>query len=259
MKKIVTYICVFMMTLLIAGGVIEKTDVYASESQESYYLQDNAECLTSEEYRHIEKRLESLSDRYQMDLVIYIESVNITESSQDIADNLFDYNGYGVGDKRSGNLLYINLLTRDWAISARGDAEKPFPDSNCEKIGSKISSELGNDQYYDALVKYLDLCEQELNIYENGQPYPALRYIIIALVAGLIAAVLCVLVLKGQLKSVHPQDSAAEYIVKDSLHVKDAGNFYLYSTVSRMKKAKEESSGHTSSSGAHHTGASGKF
>ena len=38
-------------------------------------------------------------------------------SAMEAADDFFDYNGYGLGDDRSGVLLYINMSTRDVWIS----------------------------------------------------------------------------------------------------------------------------------------------
>ena len=89
---------------------------------------------------------------------------------------------------------------------------------------------------------------------------------VIGILSGLIVALIYILVLRGQLKSVAPNESAADYVVKGSLHVTNSREFFLYHTLHRTVRAESSSSGggggsstHRSSSGATHGGGGGKF
>ena len=89
-------------------------------------------------------------------------------------------------------------------------------------------------------------------------------YLGVALVIGLVTALIVTGVMKGQLKSVAPQRDATDYVRQGSMNVTRSNDFYLYSTVSKSAKPKNEdnsggSSTHTSSSGDTFGGSSGKF
>ena len=70
--------------------------------------------------------------------------------------------------------------------------------------------------------------------------------------------------MRRKLKTVRKQDRAASYVRQGSMEVTRSNDFYLYSTVSKSAKPKNEdsnggSSTHTSSSGDTFGGSSGKF
>ena len=87
--------------------------------------------------------------------------------------------------------------------------------------------------------------------------------LLISLVIGLVIALIYILVLRGQLKSVAPNESAADYMVPGSMHLTKEREFFLYHTVHRTERPQNDSDGgsntHVSSSGATHSGRGGKF
>ena len=66
--------------------------------------------------------------------------------------------------------------------------------------------------------------------------------------------------MKAKLKTVRPKQSAASYVRKDSFHLTTDRDVFLYHTVSRRERPKNDSSSsggsstHTSSSGSTHGG-----
>ena len=81
---------------------------------------------------------------------------------------------------------------------------------------------------------------------------------------GLVAGLLVTGNMRRKLKTVRKQDRAASYVRQGSMNVTRSNDFYLYSTVSKSAKPKNEdsnggSSTHTSSSGDTFGGSSGKF
>ena len=91
-------------------------------------------------------------------------------------------------------------------------------------------------------------------------------WIVIALVVGVVVALIYTGVLKAQLKSVRKNDSAANYMRPGSLSLAVSNDMFLYRNVSRTARPKDNggssgggSSTRISSSGRSHGGRSGGF
>lgn len=240
------------------------------------FLVDDAGLLSTEDAASIESQLTDLAQKYDMHYVIVTtEDPNIS-SAMEAADDFFDYNEYGVGDDRSGVLLYINMSTRDVWISTRGFGITAFTDAGIEYILDQLVDGLGDEAYYETFETFTMLCDDFTQQAKNGTPYdvdhmpeepfPWIGGLIMCMALGAIVGLIYVLVLRGQLKSVAPNESASDYMVKGSMHVTNSREFFLYRTVSRHERPKENSSSggggsttHTSSSGATHGGGGRKF
>lgn len=233
---------------------------------------DQAGLLSTGEIAELEARCNAVSEQYGLDVVIVTEDEYVS-SAMNAADDFFDYNGYGVGEDHSGVLLYINMDTRDYWISTCGYGITVFTDDGIEYIGDKITSHLSDGDYYGAFSSFVSLCDDFAFQAKNDKPYtnsnlpkgpfPVIPYLIVSIAIGVIAALIRSIMLKGELKSVAPQDSAVDYITAGSVNVQDAGQIYLYRNVARTERAQSSSgsssSTHTSSSGMTHGGGGGKF
>ena len=259
-------ICVLLIVTLIPP-------VSALAADAGYYFVDDAGLLTDEQAASIESQLSELSEKHAMDFVIFTEENADISSPMDAADDFFDYNDYGTGADRSGTILYLNLATRDCWISARGDGITAFTDAGMDYIIEQITDPLSDGDYESAFENYISLCDDFAAQAETGTPYdvdhmpkepfPFFGNLLISLLIGLAAAGIYLLVLRGQLKSVAPNESAADYMVPGSLHLTKEREFFLYHTVHRTQRAENDSNGgsdtHVSSSGATHSGRGGKF
>lgn len=92
----------------------------------------------------------------------------------------------------------------------------------------------------------------------------SLIWIPVSVIIGFIIALIAVGVMKSKLKTVRFKTTANSYLKKGSLNITDSSDLFLYRTVNRTAKPKDNegsggSSTHTSSSGATHGGGSGKF
>lgn len=234
---------------------------------EPMHVVDDANLLSKSKKEALEEKLTGLSKNYEMDLVIVTTNEAIS-SAEAAADDFFNQNGYGVGADRSGALLYINMKTRDWWISTRGKSIAVFTDDGIQYIGKQIKEDLQDKNYASAFETYAKCCEEFILQAKTGEPYtkrnlpkgklPLGKYLLISLVVGLAVAVTYTILLRMKLKSVAPSNSAADYMVKNSMHVRNGGEYFLYRHVDRRKKEKESST-HQSSSGATHGGGGGKF
>ena len=65
--------------------------------------------------------------------------------------------------------------------------------------------------------------------------------LLVALIVGAVIALIVVLYLRSQLKSVHFQDQAGDYVVPNSLNVTRSQDVFLYQTVTRVEKPQNNS------------------
>lgn len=99
------------------------------------------------------------------------------------------------------------------------------------------------------------------------EPFSPLGALIIAVVIGLIVALIVTGIMKLGLRSVFSEPKADSYMKKDSLRLTKNYDLFLYQSVTRTEKPKESSTSsssggsttHTSSSGNTHGGSKGKF
>ena len=260
--------------MLVMLTVLSPLPVKAAD--ELPFLVDGAMLLSTEDAVSIESQLTDLNSKYDMHFVIVTDDDPGISSAMEAADDFFDYNGYGVGDDRSGVLLYINMSTRDVWISTRGYGITAFTDAGIDYILDQLVDGLGDEAYYETFETYVALCDDFTEQAKNGTPYdvdhmpqepfPWFGGLIICLALGAIVGLVYILILRGQLKSVAPNESAADYMVRGSMHVTNSREFFLYRTVTKQERPKENSSGggggsttHTSSSGATHGGGGRKF
>lgn len=274
MRKKIHKLSTFLLSGLVMLTVLSPFPVKAAE--ELPFMVDNAGLLSTEDAAPIESQLTDLGQKYDMHFVIVTDEDPDISSAMEVADDFFDYNGYGVGDDRSGVLLYINMSTHDVWISTRGFGITAFTDAGINYILDQLVSGLGDEAYYETFETYITLCDDFMIQALNGTPYdvdhmpsepfPWIGGLIMCMALGAIVGLIYVLILRGQLKSVAPNESAEDYMVKGSMHMTNSREFFLYRTVSKTARPQENSSGggggsttHTSSSGATHGGGGRKF
>lgn len=117
---------------------------------------DNAGLLTDTEAALLESEAESLTNTYQMDVVLVTVDSLDGSSAERYADDYFDYHGYGCGPDYSGILLLVSMGEREWAITTCGKAIQAVTDYGLELIEDRMLSDLSDGDYYSAFWDYLD-------------------------------------------------------------------------------------------------------
>ena len=259
---------------------------FASESPT--LVVDSAGLFTTEEAAALEAKAQALRSQYEMDVVVL--TVNSLDGSrpQDFADDFFDSHGYGCGENNSGALFLISMEERDWYISTSGDAIFALTDYGIQKSAEAALSYFGEGDYYggfnawlDGLPVYFDAlrnnapidgyadysgdyyhADQEKVVYYEEKTTPS---ILLSLIIGLVVAGISILIMRISMNTKRPQRSAVAYLIEDSFHLRTRQDIFLYSTVQKTPRPKENSSGgggsstHVSSSGQSHGGGGGKF
>ena len=259
-KKIIAILFALMLCVLSVVPAFALSDMPR--------LVDDSDVLSAEEETALLSRLDGVSEAHQFDLVVVIVDDFAGMSAMDYADDFFDYNGYGYGDGRDGSLLLIGVNEDYRWISTSGYGITAFTDAGIQYIGSEIVSDIQSGFYYDAIDSYITLCDEFLTQSESGAPYdsntlpkgkfPVLFSLFVSIVIGFVVALIAVLVMKGQLKSVRRQSAASNYLKAGSMNVTESRDVFLYRNVTKVKKAENNSSSgsstHRSSSGRSHGG-----
>lgn len=267
MKKRITAV-IFSVLLCFSAAIPS----FAAEK--SARLNDAANLLSESEKADLLYKLDEISERQQLDITVAtVDNLGSYNTASACADDIYDNSGYGFGSERDGILLLISLSDRDWAISTCGYAITVFTDAGADYIGEKITPTLSDGDYAAAFSKYAELCDEFITQAKNEKPYDienmprkplSLIWIPVSVIIGFIIALIAVGVMKSKLKTVRFKTTANSYLKKGSLNITDSSDLFLYRTVNRTAKPKDNegsggSSTHTSSSGTTHGGSSGKF
>lgn len=237
-------------------------------------LVDNADLVTDSEESALISKLDEISERQQVDIVIVTADSLDGKTPMEYADDFYDYNGYGFGESKDGVLFLVSMEDRDWYISTTGYGITAFTDNGIEYIGKQLKSHLSDGEYAEAFTKYAELCDEFITKAKTGEPYDSHNLpkepfnivwnLLVAFVVGLIIAVIVTNTMKGKLKTVRMQYAANGYVKANSMNITESRDLFLYTQVTRVEKPKEtsssdDSSTHTSSSGETHGGGGGKF
>lgn len=234
---------------------------------------DNANLLAEDEKQALANKLNEISERQQLDIVVVTVNSLEGKTPQEYADDYYDYNGYGFGENNDGCLLLISLEDRDWHISTTGYGITAFTDAGIEYIGKQLVDDMGDGKWSKAFTRFADLADDFVTQAKSGTPYDTgnlpknvgsiIKSILVSLAIGLIAAFfLTDKISKKYTKAVRQKADAKDYLVNGSLQVTGSYESFSHTSVSRTPIPKESSSGsstHTSSSGTTHGGGGGKF
>lgn len=237
-------------------------------------LVDTAGLLDGADRAALLSRLDEISERQRVDVVVVTVNELEGKTPMQYADDFYDYNGYGYGRAKDGVLLLVSMADRDWWISTTGYGITAFTDAGMDYISEQFLPAMSSGEYMEAFTCFTDCCDEFITEAKAGQPYDIghmpkgpfrLGYsVFVALVAGLIVAVVVTACMKGQLKSVRSQPGASSYVKDGSMNVTESREIFLYSNLSRREKPKNNTSRggsrtHTSSSGRSHGGRGGRF
>ncbi len=260
MKKLISLL--LCLSLFLA---IPFVSVSAETEDKPPRLVDYANLLNNHEENKLTERLDEISQKYEVDVIILTVDYIGNKSPMEFADDFYDYNGYGYGSSYDGVLLLISMEERDWWISTSGKAIDIFSDSYIDSIGELMVDHLADEDYAYAFEVFADECEYYINGELNGYPFNFSGNLVFALIVGIIVAFIATSVMKSQLKSVRFKSGANDYVKRGSMKVTVSRDLFLYKTIRKVARPKNtgssgsSGSSHRSSSGRSHGGGGGKF
>ena len=262
---------IFAITLIILLSVLS-LPVNASGLPR---LMDSANLLTVDEEASVLAKLNEVSEKHQMDIVVVtVDGITDGRTITEFADDYFDYNGYGQGDDRDGILLAVDMGMREAWMSTSGYCITAFTDAGIDFISEEVKLDMSGGFYEYAFLDFADWCDKFITQAKTDLPYdignmPEVPFevfasLIIAVVVGVIIATVSIIVMRCQLISVKRQVSATNYKKSGSLNIVNSNEYFLYRNVNRIRRQTQSSSSggsrtHTSSSGRTHGGGGFKF
>ena len=223
---------------------------------------DEMGLLSAQEAAALTAKLDEISARQGFDVVVAVVDTLSHPDAVVAALDYYEANGFRSG---GGAILLLAMAERDFGFGYLGSGIKIFTDAAEGKVYDSYIGHLRNSDYSAAFMAYADGVDSAIT-YHAGAGARNRNYAIIAsLVIALLAAAIVTGGWKGQLKSVHKQNFARDYVRSGSLSLKHQGDTFLYRHVNRTAKPQSSSSGGggnrsvSSSSGSSGGGRSGKF
>ena len=258
MKKIISVLSAILIIISLFACAVS-----VSAAEDKQYIHDESGVLTQSELDQAKTMLTEASEKYGVDIVIFLVPEDVTDEE---AEALYDDNGYGTGSKRDGiitviitddSVMYTTVISLAGRLSEKGsvsDAIDEFPYSYKEDVANK--------NYLSAISKCVEAESRYIEKFNEENGFHPVKKVLISLAIGLAVGGITVLVMKSKLKSVGRQRAAASYVIPGSFNLVESRDLFLYSNVTRTERSSETRSGggggsHTSSGGVSHS--TGRF
>ena len=241
MKKI----CIFLLLLVMVLGAI-------SVSASGEYLFDYENRISDPQKWVITEQLGAASRHYGVDIVVVTVSDFGGKSAKAYAESFYDSNHF----RDDGILLLISMTVREYYICTTGSCKSVFNNSALDELESAIVPFLKQGDVASAVMAFGEKVEAALENPPAPQKEAFWKKPLICLGIGAVVALIVVLILIAQLKSVRRKHAAGDYIRPGSLQMTQMLDLYLYQTTTRVAKPQSSSS---SSGGRSHGGRGGKF
>lgn len=275
MKKLHTILETRFFYVILIAFIAAMASIYIVFGAESR-LVDEAKLLSDSEKTDLLYKLDEISERQQMDIVVVTIPSLEGVSPMEYADDFYDNNGYGFGENNDGILFLISMEERDWYISTTGYGIIAITDECREYMSEWFLNDLSEGEYFKAFTTFAELCDDFITQAKMNKPYDGIHIpkepfwfignFVITFGIGFIISLIVTATMKRQLKTIRSQSAADVYIKRNSMQMTRRNDLFLYRHIDRRKKPENNQSKpshtshtHTSSSGRTHGGGGGKF
>lgn len=283
-SKIVTALLTLLLGITFAISTVPP--ITSAAAGDTARIVDQADLLSDSEEAELSDKLDEISERQQVDVVIVTVNSLGGESVVEYTDNFYENNGYGFGPGHDGIIFLMSMEDRDWHIGTEGFGITAFTDAGLGYMTDKFLPSLSNGEYAEAFRIFAERCDDYITQAKTGNPYDVdnvpvepfshVGALMIGVVVGFVIALIATGIMRLSLHSVYSQITADSYVNKNSLRLTREYELFLYRNITRTEKPKENSSSsssssssstnrsggsttHKSASGRTHGGKSGKF
>ena len=226
---------------------------------------DGTGLLSATEKQELEDKIHYIRSTYSFDVVILIVSDLGCQTAQDVADDYYDYNGYGFGENHDGALFLWAVDTRDCYISTCGSGIKVITDRRLDDIFDDIADDMRADRLYAAVDRFLGDLEVYLDDYNgtSGTRFFNKNVFGLFFVLGIAISLITTYSIRRGMNTARRQALARAYVRPGSFKLTTQSDLFLYVTRTRTRVQSSSSGGgsstHTSSSGRSHGGGGRRF
>ena len=225
-------------------------------------IYDFAELLTEEEEKQLYDKVKEFIANTNLDLAIVTINTNVKDSTQEYADDFYDYNDFSI----DGLAFVIDMQNRIFYISTAGKAMLYYDDYRIEYILSALDQEMYNHEYFNACNT---LISQLTEYYNHGfsdnadkyvvigtQIYRKTPYLLLSIIA-VVSATIGTLILALRNKKIKLATNSNDYFDNKSFEITKDTKEFVSSNTSRVYIPPADSGGGGSSGGGFHSGSSG--
>ncbi len=235
-------------------------------------LQDNADLIYASDETRLESAITELENKHNIDIIIlldkalfegYEDTSALTRAMKKYCESYYE----SALGSRDGIMLLISLDDgyKDYYFYTFGKCHDIINDqSGMDYVENNVQPIIKQGRFFDACMKYLEVSEyvldnpEEFNgdyeldydssyVSDYSEPwYSKIPYVA---VGSLVIALIAVLIMKAQLRSVKPQSDASAYTVKDSFFLRSQSDIFLFRNVTKTAKPKDTSSSSSGRSG----------
>ena len=234
---------------------------------DNYRIYDYTDAIDDSEEERLEQRLWDISNIYGVDVTVFVdwERPSSIESEYSYKDEVWrtneyahqTYNQFEYAD--DGVIFMLVQQDRTWGIQGFGALEDTIG-KKYESIFEGMKSDLAADRYGAAVGDFADEIESLLAGFKTQWIKDLAFIIVVSLIIGLIIGLIRASALKSQLKSVAVKTEASDYIVPGTFNLRNSRDFFLYKTVTRVRRESSSSGGsHHSSGGRSSSGGGGHY
>ena len=265
------------------GEVTPEDNPNIPEERQLSRVVDRAGVIDSARLSRLNELADQISEKYQCDVAVAFVSTLEGKYIVNYADDFYDYNGYGYGEKDDGILLLVSVGDREFAETTYGYGKTAFTDYGLTNyLEPRFTRYLGSSDWAGAAEQFINDAGALLEQARNGRPYDyyppehvqksfkdvAPVAAVISAVVGFFSGGIPTAAMKSKMKSVEKNYGAANY-VRGGLNLRVKDDRFLYANVSKVPIPRDTehrsggggggSSVHFSSSGRSHGGSHGKF
>ncbi|MCR5757051.1 MAG: TPM domain-containing protein [Selenomonas sp.] len=227
---------------------------------------DQARLLSDSQRQALTTKIQQVEAKYNVKIgICTLQNLPDGKVAGKFANDILDKNY--AGSVNGSIVLLVVMGSRDWYISTDNNMRIRIPDGTGIKgLQNYFLSDLSDGDYDASFNAFVDGIDDYLDYYEAvGEPYdPAEEFdwlaAVIALAVAAVGGAGFAYYLICGMSNVVPAREADAYLQHDSVDIQQRQDRFLYTTVTRHKKAKDRDSGSsTSSSDSSHGGGGGKF
>jgi len=279
-------LCVFFFAILLLINI----PVLGAAAGIDGNIVDEADILTVQEEAELNKMAVSLSETYQIDVLIVTKASLNGESPADYAESLYSGGSRGWWATEDAILFLLDMDQRDWFLSTGGEAIYVFTDYGLDSLGEIAVNYLSQGEYFLAFASYMDALPTYFEAYLEGMPIdgyisaddkdysveaeeivyyeqePQVN-LVLSFLAGIVVSGIALLIMRGSMNTQRAQSGAGDYMTAGSYNLYKHTDLFLHSQISKVRRQQNTSSNsrgggssiHRSSGGSRHGGRGGKF
>ena len=263
MKKIYSILLIIVCILFLP----KNTYAYEKVDDTSLKIYDYGELLTSDEEIYLKGLIDKYIEEYDMDLVILTKK-DYTGDMKSYAQDFYDYNNFGIGNKKDGILLFLNVDSKGPIVEivTTGEAILVYDDERIDELITSMSSAKtnGNKAIVEIFIRRADkyasrgIPESNRHYYidESGElrkyrrSHKVMPFIVIPLISNMLTTLIIYLMARKN-NNVFKAVDASTYLDANSFKILvDRKNLVSSNTSMVHISTYSGSSGHSSGAGS---------